>query len=215
MDQFLKTLKIDLSEEETINIAKEMVTETQSMSKKPLDLTKFDWSRVQYSDLRDERTTKGPCQGHHSVEKFGRGSLSGSNGHGIWLCCSRCRLRVLYAPTWGAKATYRQSGPLDKDVKKKLQQHPENDVMPHQLETYTLGLDAAEASALKKVEAIRKQKAEKGKAKGKGITTTAATSPQPTPSKKDQKRDHAVPAEVQEVEEKKNIAGQEWIEVDS
>ena len=80
------------------------------------------------------------------------------NGHGVWLTCEWCVLRVLYCPTYGAKATYRSAGPLSSDVKSKLNEMTDGEVTQNQLTTQALGLDAAEASALKKVEEIRRQK---------------------------------------------------------
>ena len=49
----------------------QMVTELQSAkSKKPLDLTRFDWNRAQHADLRDKRVIKGPCAGHYRPRGF-------------------------------------------------------------------------------------------------------------------------------------------------
>ncbi|CAK9044628.1 Integrase catalytic domain-containing protein [Durusdinium trenchii] len=212
MDQFQETLKLDLLDEEREKIGKAMVTETSSKktnSKKGIDLSKYDWGRVEFTNPRDPRAVKGPCEGHHSVQPFGRGSLSGMNGHGVWLTCEWCALRVLYCPTYGAKATHRSAGPLSSDVKSKLNEMTDGEVTQNQLTTQALGLDAAEASALKKVEEIRRQKEQnlqkkgKGASKGKTKTQSPSTPTEPghtsaIPPKKEVKRRNSVPAEVQE-----------------
>ena len=212
MDRFAETLSPKLSEETAEQIAKEMVVETQMKKngKSKLDLTRYDWARVQFADLRDRRNTQGDCQGSHQVEPFGRGSLSGTNKHGIWLVCARCRLRVVYAPTWGAKGCYRSAGPLAKDVSTRLEemkQIPESERDPNTLKTQVLALDAAESSAVRRVEEIRKEK-ERAKAKAKPKMSPQKTQkgeqavPESTAGypKKTSKRENSVTPEVQELE---------------
>lgn len=210
MERYVELLNMDLKEDKKIEIAQEV---SRPKPKKPLDLSKFDWARAQAAGPRDERTMKGPCAGVHVPERFGRGSQSGVSGHAVWIVCSQCKLRLLYAPTWGAEAVYRSAGPLAADVKKKLGHSP-NDIHPSQLETKTLALEAAENSALQRLEGIRKEK-EKQKLKGKMDPQPKALNPPPTKStgsgypnvaKKEAKREHEIPAEVAEKEG--------WISVD-
>ncbi len=183
MERFHETLRPEISEEKSAEIAKEMVTELQSAkSKKPL---------AQHADLRDEKVIKGPCAGHHRPQGFGRGSLTGTNGHALWVACSQCRLRLLYVPSWGAKAVYRSAGPLGRDVSNKLANAPTNEITPSQLETQAIGPDAAEVSAMKE---------KKGMGKGKGTTVPPNPVATPTPEKKEQKRPNSVSAEVQEAQ---------------
>ena len=60
---------------------------------------------------------------------------------------------------------YWSAGPLGRDVSNKLANTPTNEITPAQLETQAIGLDAAEVSAMKKLENIRKEKEKKGMGK--------------------------------------------------
>ena len=205
MERFQESLKLDLDQEIRADIGRSMLTgmsaKKKDFSKKGLDLAKFDWARVEFSDPRDHRAVKGPCEGHHQVAPFGRGSRSGSNGHGVWLVCQECHLRVMYCPTHGAKGAYRSAGPLGADVKEKILTTPANELLPSQLETHALALEAAEKSAMRKVEEIRRQKQAKGRGKSKTqmSETVDLEASVVIPSKKETKRANAVPAEVQEI----------------
>lgn len=137
---------------------------------------------------------------------FGRGSLSGSNGHGLWLTCSKCSSRVMYCPRHGAKATSRSAGPLGQDVKEKIADAMGGYITPNQLQTKAVGLEAAEKSALRLVEKIQKERqqlAEKEASKEK----TGGT---PTPPRKDQKRNPDTPAEIHEKKEKEAQDSKSW-----
>ena len=128
------------------------------------------------------------------MESFGRGSSSGQNGHALWLCCKVCKLRIMYTPRWGATGSYRSAGPLAQDVEDKLKKKDPNDIHPSELKTKTLGLEAAEQSAMKQLEHIQKQKAT--------LAAKAKAKPQASPpvqsTKKTVKREHQVPAETHE-----------------
>lgn len=203
-------MKLNLDPESRESIAKMMALETfekkGKTSKKAVDLSRFDWSRVEFANPRDIRAVGRPCEGHHEVQAFGRGSQSGINGHAMWLCCSKCALRLLYCPTIGSKGSYRSAGPLSQDVKTKVENAMDNSLTASQLNTHVLALEAAESSALRKVEQIRKQKEAKGMGKSyvteKPVQTPAAKAMMPppttTPPKKEPKRVNNVPAEVQE-----------------
>ena len=189
MERFTETLK-PLEKAQTVEIGKEMVQSILN-EKSKMNLERFDWERTIYADPRDPRTTQGVCRGHHTLAKFYRGSSSGTNAFGLWLCCQKCMLRVMYTPTWGSKATSRAAGPLPADVKEKLNKHPENDVHPQELETRALALEAAEASTRRHLEKLQKEKASLATKKAEGKTA-------PCPSKKTVKRDHPLSPEVQE-----------------
>lgn len=200
MNRFKETLQ-PVTAEKSEEIAKEMVMEVPT-KKKQLDLSRFDWTRTGYANPRDPRCLGGQCRGNHEVETFGRGSSSGQNGHALWLSCRDCKLRVLYVPRWGATGSYRSAGPLPQDVEDKLKRTDPNDLHPAEMKTKALGLEAAEQSALKQLEMIKQKKAvlAKGKSKGKPEGTTATSS-----TEKMVKRDHDVPAELQE----------DWTKVDA
>eukprot|EP00435_Cladocopium_sp_Y103_P046165 s284_g13.t1 len=182
--------------------------------KSKIQLDRYDWSRVQFSDLRDPRNTQEPCMGSHQIEEFHRGSLSGTNAHALWLTCKECRLRVLYVPTFGAKGTFRSPGPLDKDVKEKLKEDPKPS--PHQLKTKELGLEAAEKSAQKLLDNIKKQREKTSGYPSPTKSSPPVKSPSPATStgmpvvpkmpaitntsKKASKRESETPAEAHEVQ---------------
>ena len=214
---FQKSMQTNLSPAESKEISQMMVMEAVKRPEKNTilnNMDKYDWSRVTYADPRDPRCTEGDCKGSHQVEKFARGSLSGVNRHGLWLTCSQCRLRILYCPTVGAKATFRSAGPLPKDVSEKLKEKAEGkEVHPDELRTQALGLAAAESSALSRLEEIRKEKdkiAAKTAAKAgyrpgpKAAPKFAAEDKENPLSKKTVKRDHPLSPEVQE---------KEWVQV--
>ncbi|CAK9073030.1 Retrovirus-related Pol polyprotein from transposon TNT 1-94 [Durusdinium trenchii] len=210
MDRFHETLDTNLPTNEAEMIAKCMVTEAQAKTKKSsMDLTKYDWTRAQFSELRDPRTTTGVCQGHHRVEPFSRGSLSGCNGHALWLTCAECRLRLLYVPRWGAKAAFRSAGPLVEDVKAKLQKDPKPD--PNELKTQELVLEAAEESAMRRLKDIQTQRA-KTKAKAKSgypaAKGTETVTTEPAIPKKNPKRENDKTPEKQEKDQE-----EEWTRV--
>lgn len=205
MKSFEKTLDPKLSKEETAQIVKLMTQDAMvNPTKSKLDLERFDWDRAECCNARDPRATGTPCGGRHTVDKFRRGSSSGTNAHGLWLTCATCQLRLAYVPTWGAKGVYRSAGALSSDVKTILKENP--NASPEDLKCKAIGLEAAEASALQRLEQIR---AEKGKMKSpsKGQTSPYPKSPGPltpetmmaeTGGKKMSKRDHDLPSEDHE-----------------
>lgn len=197
MERFEETLKA-LDQKASEEIARQMAMENQT-KKKALDMDKFDWGRTQYADPRDPRCLEGKCRGRHTIAKFYKGSPSGQNGHALWLSCQECMLRVMYTPRWGAKGTYRSPGPLLPDIQEKLNKTEANDLHPEELGTKALGLEAAENSALRQLEKIKSEKERVAKAKAKAKTGYASTTEAVT--KKLVKREHPLPAEVQEVQD--------------
>jgi hypothetical protein len=179
MERFQETLSTTLEAEVAEEIGKLMVAqviapkEEQKKTSK-IQLDKFDWTRVEFADLRDARTTSKPCEGNHSAEGFERGSHSGMNGHALWLTCHRCKLRLMYVPVHGAKGCYRSPGPIGKDVVQKLIGNPE--AAPSELHTKALALEAAENSAKKLLDKIQVEKA-KMKAKAKPSPGAPSSSP--------------------------------------
>ena len=198
-----QSMKKDLTEIESKEVSRLLMVEAVAKPEKSTILNhmdRYDWNRVTYADPRDPRVTEAPCLGAHRVEKFGKGSLSGTNKWGVWLTCSECRLRLLYCPTMGSKGTFRSAGPLPKDVSEKLQEKAEGkEVTKDDLRTQALGLSGAETSALRRLEEIRKEKTKMAEAKtaAKAAAKAAASAENPM-SKKTVKRDHPLTAEVQE-----------------
>ncbi|CAE7314903.1 unnamed protein product, partial [Symbiodinium sp. CCMP2456] len=163
---------------------------------------RYDFSRQEGPDPRDGRTAGAPCYGEHQIMKPGRGSLSGSNAHGWWRVCERCRLRVAYAPAWGAHGHFRQAGPLNADVKKVVLEVTEKEkagetVDRNVLNAKNVALDGAEKSLIDKLSKVRAEK-EKSLAKSKGAQAkskanpTTPTEAPATPSTLDLTRDQAM-----------------------
>ncbi|CAE7337263.1 unnamed protein product, partial [Symbiodinium sp. KB8] len=145
---------------------------------------RYDFSRQEGPDPRDGRTAGAPCYGEHQIMKPGRGSLSGSNAHGWWRVCEKCRLRVAYAPAWGAHGHFRQAGPLSADVKKVVLEVTEKEktgevVDRNVLNAKNVALEGAEQSLLDKLSKVRAEK-EKSLAKSKGAQAKSKTAPPPT-----------------------------------
>lgn len=217
MDLFKETLDPAISADKMATIAEGMVKGVLSKKSK-LDLSKYDWDRSQGCDLRDVRAAGEPCLSRHQIAPFARGSLSGVNGHALWLTCSQCSLRLLYVPVHGAKACYRSPGPLMSDTQAKLEKSP--NATAEELRTKAISLDAAESSAKKQLEKIQREKehlktktpssAPKVMPRAPAIELTGGTMEQETGSKKMTKREHTLPPEQQEQESKTD---QEWTQV--
>lgn len=218
MEFFKETLE-EILPERSVVIARSLIEEMPV--KKKLDLSRFDFDRVEWADQRDPRTIKGSCQGQHAIQGFGRGSKSGTNKHGLWLVCSTCQVRLMYLPAIGAPAVYRSAGPVAADVQKHLDQLSTNDVPnPKDLGTKALGYAAAEASTLRHLEHIRSQQAKLKKESG--APKAAAKSSAATPSSRkstrleeDQrmshtKRENHKTPEQQEVEVVGDSPPSEW-----
>ena len=126
---------------------------------------KFDWSRQTGPDPRDPRNVGPPCMGSHDPARSGRGSPSGSNAHGCWTACSRCKMRLMYVPAFGAHALTRKAGALPANVEKQVQELGNEAAYDSKLRDKDIGLDAAERSCMAKLEKIRVQKAEYHKEK--------------------------------------------------
>lgn len=114
------------------------------------DNDKWDWHREEGPNLSDPRTAGPQCNGAHRPMAPGRGSKSGSNGHGKWTVCEVCLLRLSYVPAVGAKAIYRSAGPLPQDVKEAVETGQED------LTTKGIGIQAAEKSLLARLEKVQK-----------------------------------------------------------
>ena len=89
-------------------------------------------------------------------KSYGEHNLSGSNAHGWWRVCEHCRLRLAYAPAWGAHGHYRQAAPLGADVKKVVMKVEEKEergepVDRDILTAKNVALDGADQSLLTKV----------------------------------------------------------------
>ena len=143
---------------------------------------RYDWSRKEGPDPRGPRCLGAPCNGSHAPARPYRGSHSGSNRHGLWRACERCRLRLLYVPAWGAHARYRSAGPLPQDTHETLNRQEGEGTLGSaaaapELRTKEVALEGAERSALEQLERIRAQR--KGKA---APTPTPSSVPQPKPA---------------------------------
>ena len=120
---------------------------------------KFDGSRTTGPDVRDPRCAGAPCYGNHVIARPGRGSPTGSNAHGSWEGCEKCLLRMSYTPAYGAHALHRKSGPLPSDTTEMVSKVGANNAgYNDKLKDRSVALDAAETSALKKLEQVRAQK---------------------------------------------------------
>lgn len=124
---------------------------------KDKEAVKWDWSRETGPDPRDPRVSGPPCRGNHIPQPMGRGSKSGANGHGRWITCSRCSLHLSYVPAIGSTATYRSAGPLPADVTEVIKEKGDQ-VLPEELDTKRVGLQAAETALLRRLEVIQDQK---------------------------------------------------------
>ena len=166
--------------------------------------TKYDVSRACGPDARDPRMSGSPCRGSHQVAPMKRGSVSGANGWAVWQGCQTCGIRLLYIPAFGAHGKTRAAGPLPKDTSLKLQELGNDAARSAELRDKTISLDAAEKSALRRLETIKAQKAALKKTDLKGYekqeTTPAPTLENPpvaqeemfqTPGRKARKGDQA------------------------
>lgn len=119
-------------------------------------------SRREGPDGRDPRSQGFPCYGNHTPMPEGRGSLSGRNAHGKWTVCQTCRLRIEYIPSYGAKGTYRQAGPLAPDVstvmtqvKDHVKDHPQS---RENLNAKTVSILGAEESSRTRLQKLENEK---------------------------------------------------------
>ena len=145
-------------------------------------------------DPREPRLEGPPCHGHHVPEPPGRGSRSGSNAWAKWTTCQQCRLRLEYIPRVGAPGHHRSAGPLPQDVVDMTKEKAEN-LVPEDLTTQKVAVSGAERSLLARLEAVQKQKA--------ALEHKGYAANQEDLSKKLTKREHALPAEVQEKNDQK------------
>lgn len=123
---------------------------------------RYDYERATGPDPRDPRAQGYPCWGQHQAMPEGRGSLSGRNGHGRWTVCQKCRIRLEYIPTFGAKGTFRQAGPLPRDVRTAVEQigtavedHPPAREM---LNNKAVGVIGAEESMRRRLQQLENEK---------------------------------------------------------
>ena len=134
--------------------------------------SRYDWSRKVLADPRDPRWEGAPCNGLHTPARSYKGSVSGSNQHGLWKGCETCKLRLLYVPGWGKHGLRRSAGPLPPDTQGVVDRQEKEGSLgtaaaAEELKTTSVGLEAAEKSALEQLERIRRQKGGKGTSKGK------------------------------------------------
>ena len=71
----------------------------------------------------------------------------------------------MYVPTHGSTGMHRSAGPLDKDVSAELKELDENDYNPHELKTKELALEAAENSAMEKLQQIQEKRSHESERK--------------------------------------------------
>lgn len=141
-----------------------------------VDSGKYEVSRATGPDPRDPRMVGEPCLSNHLPAKPGKGSPSGSNGWATWIACSQCQLRLLYVPAYGAHALSRAAGPLAADLKEKIQDLGPQARGSAELKEKKVGLDAAENSMVRRLDAIRNQKALlEGRAKSSEAARTPET----------------------------------------
>lgn len=158
MENFLETLTDNLTPEKSEEIMKNMVVGSAG----PNSQAGAEFRQVRLGKggvVRQEgpKNHKRPLLG--SLRDCQRGSPSGANGHALWLCCRKCMIRIVaYVPTWGSTGAHRSAGPLSSDTNKKTKDSKEGDFAPEQLKTKAIALDAAEESALRKLEQVRKQR---------------------------------------------------------
>ncbi|CAE7219859.1 RE1 [Symbiodinium sp. KB8] len=112
-----------------------------------------DWERIQPADERDIRYRGAPCHGDHEV-------IFRGNQHAVWTFCQKCGIRMSYIPRMGKTALHRSAGPLIQDVKKIVEETAQKEDLGYnpRLRDTAIGLQAAEASAVKQLEKIRLQK---------------------------------------------------------
>ena len=134
-------------------------TKSKPKNKQPWE-SRYDASRTTGPDTRDPRCAGMPCMGQHQIAAPGRGSPTGSNAHGSWEGCQRCLLRLSYTPAFGSHALCRKAAPLPADTAAMIQAvGPNNAGYNPKLKDQHVALEAAEKSAMDKVEKIRAQKA--------------------------------------------------------
>lgn len=117
---------------------------------------KFDESRSCGPDPQDPRNLGPPCNGEHLPARSYRGSVTGSNGHARWVGCERCKMRLLYVPTFGSTGSFRQAGALPGDIKEQVAELKEKASFNPALRDRTIALD--EKSLLDRLARIRAQK---------------------------------------------------------
>ena len=112
-----------------------------------------DWDRTQPADERDVRLQGAPCFQDHEV-------TCRSNQHAIWTFCLKCGIRMSYTPRMGKSALHRSAGPLMEDIKQVVSETSKTEELGYnpRLKDTAIGLQAAEASALKQLEKIRSQR---------------------------------------------------------
>ena len=111
----------------------------------------LQWPAVQRRSL-----TSSPGEG---LRAPGRGSPTGSNAHGTWTACARCKMRLSYTPTWGAHALTRKAGALPADVETQVTHLGNEAPYSLKLRDKDIGLDGAEKSCLNQLEKVKAQKA--------------------------------------------------------
>ncbi|CAE7345527.1 GIP [Symbiodinium sp. KB8] len=141
---------IDCGATETAGAPKASASKAKPKKTSPVERD-LDWARAERADPRDPRTLGPPCNGLHQEALPGRGSPSGANGHAMWKACRVCGLRILYVPRIGAHGLSRKAGPLSADTAQAVKELP-----PEQLQDKRIGNRAAEQSALRRLEQVRR-----------------------------------------------------------
>ena len=122
-------------------------TKGRGKTKPKTEMNPLDYDRQEGVDPRDPRASGGLCQGNHTPK-------SRANQFAQWTLCTRCQIRLSYIPRMGCHAQHRQAGPLSSDTKEMIKEaDPEAEYYPTNKE---ISLQAAENSALRQLERVRR-----------------------------------------------------------
>ncbi|CAE7325309.1 RE1 [Symbiodinium microadriaticum] len=125
----------------------DVVPKGKGKSKPKKESIPLDYDRTEQMDPRDPRATGGLCKGNHCPKVR-------SNQYAQWTICTRCQVRISYTPRMGCHAMHRQAGPLSVDTKEMLEDLPqEAEACPTNRD---ISLQAAENSALRQLERVRR-----------------------------------------------------------
>ena len=87
--------------------------------------------------------------------------MTGSNKFATWTGCQDCQIRLSYTPAFGCHGSTRKSGPLTADTARTLDTVPVNEQKGNpNLRDQKIAIDGAEASLLRRLEQVQRQKKE-------------------------------------------------------
>ncbi|CAE7438764.1 unnamed protein product [Symbiodinium sp. CCMP2592] len=138
------------------------------------EMLPLDYDRQEGVDPRDPRAAGGLCKGNHTPK-------TRANQFAQWTVCTKCQVRLQYIPRMGCHAQHRQAGPLAPDTKEMIKNaDPDAEYYPTNKE---ISLTAAENSALRQLERLRRLRQGDSKAAAaKETITTKTKEPQEPPS---------------------------------